>query len=129
MDDSRTRPTVLDITACGQPVRRPFVRIAGARGSSIRASRGELVVCRCGDWTSGTQAGGRSACRRWPYDALADIRLDGYGPLGVVRATLRQTGADLPLLLVEPDQVPPARRALELVENLMAVHQEARHTA
>lgn len=111
--------------ACSHPMRQPFVQIGGSRGTVIRAARGTLVVCRCND----RLADAGSSCRAWPYEALSRIRLDAYGPLGVIRATLHSTGVDLPLLLLDPDQVASARRALELVENLMAVHQEARHSA
>lgn len=125
MDRRSTDPPHHVAVACSHPTRRPYVQIGGSGGTVIRASRSSLVVCRCNDRLA--EAG--SACREWPYEALSGMRLDAYGPLGVLRATLGLTEVDLPLLLLDPDQIAPARRALELVENLMAVHQEARQSA
>lgn len=122
-------PTRQDVRAaaacCTTPLRAPFVEIRGVRGTVLRAAQGAIVVCRC----DGGPGDARGSCHMWPYEALSGMRLDAYGPLGVVRATLLATGVELPLLLLHPDQVASARRALELVVNLMAVHQEARHSA
>lgn len=125
MEPRPTRQVDRTTAGCSPPIRAPFVEIRGARGTLLRASRGVIVVCR---WASGP-GDARSSCHTWPYEALSGMRLDAYGPLGVVRATLPATGVDLQLLLLHPDQVASARRALELVANLMAIHQEARHSA
>jgi hypothetical protein len=90
----------------------PFLEIAGVADSTLRATPTGLLitnnVVRRGDG------------RRWPYAALSAIRIDAYGAIAVIRGTVRATGADLPLLLLEPDQVSPARRGLEIVWNLMS---------
>lgn len=125
MEPRSTRRADSAAAACSHPMGRPLVQIGGSRGTVIRVAYGELVVCCCND----RLADAGSSCRAWPYEALSRIRLDAYGPFGVIRATLHSTGVDLPLLLLGPDQVAPARRALELVENLMAVHQEERRSA
>jgi hypothetical protein len=37
----------------------------------------------------------------------------------VIRARIQSTGHELPLLLLETDQIPAARRVLEMIWNLM----------
>ena len=102
-----------------------FVVVEGIEGTTLRATRTELIVCprpsnrsRAGD--------GR---RRWGYGELSEVRLDAYGPVGVVRATIHATGHTLPLLLLEPDQIAAARRTLEIVRNLMSSSRTGNHAA
>lgn len=125
MEPRPTRQADRPAATCSTLTGPPVVQIRGARGTVLRAWRGGIVVCRC----AASPADTRGACPVWPYEALTGMRLDAYGPLGVVRATLGPGGVDLPLLLIEPDQVASSRRALDLVVNLMVVHQEARHSA
>ncbi|MBA2720785.1 MAG: hypothetical protein H0U52_16325 [Chloroflexi bacterium] len=94
---------------------QPFLELAGVKGSSLRATRTGLTVCPCRDISAPREAGDR----HWGYDELTDLRLDAYGSVGVIRATIRSSGALLPLLLLEPDQIAAARRTLEIVWNLM----------
>ena len=85
-------------------------------GSCLRATPAGLTVVPC--------AGGRPNLdldeRLWKYDQLGAVRLDDDGSLGVVRARIRATGFELPLLLLDRDQITGARRVLEMVRNLMA---------
>jgi hypothetical protein len=55
----------------------------------------------------------------WSYEAIRAVRIERYGPLGVIRATLR-VGSELPLLLLEPNQIGAARGVLEIVCNRLA---------
>lgn len=105
--------------ACPTSTRRPTARIAGALGSVLRAGDDELTVCHC----AGAVVDGAATCRTWTFDDLAAVRLARYGPLGVVEATIRATGANLPLLLLTPTQILPARRALPLIAELLGQHQ------
>lgn len=93
----------------------PFLEVAGAEGTILRATSSGLTVC------PGTATGSRLgvAPRHWGYDQLGDVHIDVDGPVGVIRATIRASGTELPLLLLEPDQIPAARRTLEIVWNLM----------
>lgn len=96
---------------------RPFLEVAGAEGSILRATPSGLTVCPCrATWS---QAGVRH--RHWAYEQIGDVQLDADGPVGVIRATIRSSGTQLPLLLLEPNQIPAARRTLEIVWNLMGV--------
>jgi hypothetical protein len=95
---------------------RPSLLVAGVEGSSLRATFDGLSVCPCGG-PSASQVHGH---RQWRYDQLQNVRVDAYGPIGVIRATVRDTGAELPLLLLEPDQITAARRSLEIIWNRMA---------
>jgi hypothetical protein len=97
----------------------PFLEIVGTEGSILRATRESLTVRLRGMARSGDD-------RRWRYDQLGDLRLDAYGPVGVIRATVTSTGGTLPLLLLEPEQIPAARRTLEIVWNLMAAARDGR---
>jgi hypothetical protein len=92
---------------------QPFLEVAGVEGSTLRATLSGLVVRPCADSPSRAE-------RHWDYDQLASLRIDAYGPIGVIRATIRTTGSDLPMLLLEPDQITAARRGLEMIWNLMA---------
>lgn len=89
--------------------------IRGIAGSLLRATDTTLVVCpaRIGPDRAGSPA------RTWPYRHLSGLRLDEHPPLSTIRGTVRATGAELPLLLVEPDEVAAARRVLEVVGNLI----------
>jgi hypothetical protein len=98
----------------------PFLEVQGSGGSVLRATRAHLTICPGID-AFGTGEGQR----RWSYAQLGEVRLDAYGPVGVIRATIRSTGGNLPLLLLEPDQIAAARRTLEIIWNLMAVAQDA----
>ena len=89
---------------------QPFLEVEGIEGSSLRATLSGLVI-RPTDATS--------AERHWSYEQLGSVRLDAYGPIGVIRATILPTGSDLPMLLLEPDQITAARRGLEMIWNLM----------
>ena len=104
---------------------QPFLEFAGVKGSSLRATRSGLTVCPCRDLSSPPEA----ADRHWGYDELTDLRLDAYGSVGVIRATIRSSGALLPLLLLEPDQIAAARRTLEIVWNLMSMKRAQGHMA
>jgi hypothetical protein len=93
----------------------PFLEVSGVEGSRLRATlRGLTVLAAPGDPDRTIHA-----ARFWEYERLSDVRLEVYGPLGVLRANVRATGHDLPLLLVDPTQITSARRVLEMVWNIM----------
>jgi hypothetical protein len=102
---------------------RPFIEVEGIEGSILRATIGGLIVS-----SSGSHAA-EPTQRRWAYEQIQTIRVDAYGAIGVIRATIRGNGSDLPLLLLEPDQITAARRSLELIWNLMAARADARLSA
>ena len=106
------------------PAAAPTVRLGGALGSVLRVDPAGLTVCHCAD----AVVDGAATCRTWPFRDLLAVRLARYGPLGVVEATLRATGTDLPLLILTPTQILPARRALPLIVDLLS-HHEPRKTA
>jgi hypothetical protein len=114
-----TGPSTDDPPAHDQEGPQPVLEVDGIDGSSLHATPSALIVCSGGAWS-----GRRKVRRSWPYEQLGSVRLDAYGPFGVIRATIRASGTELPLLLLEPDQITAARRALEVVWNLMSnVHQ------
>jgi hypothetical protein len=90
----------------------PFLEIEGVEGTVLRATPNGVLLADASRSTGGPS-------RFWAYGDLGGVRLDAYGPIGVIRATLRSTRADLPLLLLEPNQITAARRGLEIVWNLM----------
>src|SRR5215217_4615746 len=84
----------------GPPARDPgiradeddtFLQIDGTDGTIVRATMTGLVVCQCRT-TSPVSSHGH---RHWKYGELDDIRIDAYGPIGVVRATIRERRTDL----------------------------------
>lgn len=91
---------------------QPFLELEGVEGSTLRATLSGIVIRSCPTGSAGTD-------RRWSYDQLGPVRIDAYGPIGVIRATIRPTGSELPLLLLEPNQIAAARRGLEMIWNLM----------
>jgi hypothetical protein len=93
-----------------------YIEIDGTEGTVLRATMTGLLVCACRSTTPMSTHGHR----RWAYDDLADLRLDSYGPIGVVRARSGDGRTDLPLLLLEPRQITAARKGLEIISNLMA---------
>jgi hypothetical protein len=95
---------------------RPDLVVAGVEGSSLHATFDGLLVCPCGESSESKL----QDHRQWRYDQLRNVRIDAYGPIGVIRATVRETGAELPLLLLEPEQITAARRSLEIIWNRMA---------
>ena len=101
-------------TTDGDDASQPFLEVEGIEGSILRATDEGLTVRHGGPWAA------REGDRRWTYDQLAEVRLDAYGPVGVIRATVSSTGGVLPLLLLEPAQIAAARRTLEIIWNLMA---------
>jgi hypothetical protein len=101
----------------------PFLEVEGIEGSALRATNAGLTVC------PGGRASAARDDRRWSYDQLREVRLDAYGPVGVIRATVSSTGAVLPLLLLEPVQIAPARRSLEIIWNLMGYDADRRSNA
>jgi hypothetical protein len=100
-----------------------YLEIEGSEGSTLRATHEGLTVCPHG----GPSPVGVD--RRWAYDQLHAVGLDAYPPVGVIRATVRTTGATLPLLILEPEQIPAARRTLEIIWNLMAATKNGRQSA
>jgi hypothetical protein len=100
----------------------PFLEVAGVEGSSLRVSRHGLTVLPCPDAMSDTSREGRF----WAYSLIRNVRVEEYGPLGVLRTPVRSTGGDVPRLLLEPERVTAARRALEMVWNLMSADNEGR---
>ncbi|HEX2756219.1 MAG TPA: hypothetical protein VHM48_12180 [Candidatus Limnocylindrales bacterium] len=100
-------------------VEQSFLEVHGIEGSILRATRLGLTV-----YPSRSSAWAADGDRRWSYEQLREVRLDAYGPVGVIRATVRSGGL-LPLLLLEPEQIAAARRTLEIIWNLMA---SAHHT-
>ena len=103
---------------------QPFIEVAGIEGSRLRVTRQGLTVLP-GTGTSN----GREPGRFWAFPRIRDVRIDDVGALGVVRTRIRATGAELPLLLLEPDQITAARRALEMVWNLMSADIDQRTDA
>ena len=119
----------MDLDELGSPLMGPtagpddgqaFLEVEGVAGSALRATRAGLTV-RQGRPTLRSRVG---ECH-WSYEELASVRVDAYGPIGVVRATVRSTGGNLPLLLLEPEQIAAARRSLEIVRNLMGSADDA----
>jgi hypothetical protein len=105
---------------------QPFIEVAGIEGSTLRVTRRGLTVLPC---TGTSTADGSGAGRFWPFPKIRDVRIDEVGALGVVRTQIRATGAELPLLLLEPEQITAARRALEMVWNLMSADIDQRTDA
>jgi hypothetical protein len=103
---------------------QPFLEVVGIEGSSLRATPAGLTV-----FQGGALVSDRAGERRWSYDQLREVRLDAYGSVGVIRATVSSTGGTLPLLLLEPEQIAAARRTLEIIWNLMASNGEGLRTA
>lgn len=95
--------------------RQPFLDVLGIGGSSLRATREGLTVYPSPSTATAMGPDGRF----WDYSLLRDVRLHDLGSLGVVRARIRATGNELPLLLLEKDQITAARRVLEIIWNLM----------
>ena len=110
-------------TTDGDDVYQPFLEVEGIEGSILRATDDGLTVRHGGPWAA------REDDRRWAYDQLTEVRLDAYGPIGVIRATVSSTGGVLPLLLLEPAQIGAARRTLEIIWNLMASARTKGHAA
>jgi hypothetical protein len=106
--------SILSSGSAGDDGDPPFLEVVGIEGSRLRATAEGLTVRHGGPWAA------REEDRRWAYDQLAEVRLDAYGPIGVIRATVSSTGGVLPLLLLEPAQIAAARRTLEIIWNLMA---------
>ena len=102
---------------------QPYLDVAGIEGSRLRATPIGITV-----YQGGALARDRGGLRRWTYDQLRDLRLDAYGSVGVIRATVGTTGGELPLLLLEPEQIAAARRTLEIIWNLMATAGAGRQT-
>ncbi len=103
----------------------PYLEVEGTEGSVLRATLSGLVVFPFG-LAEGLP---RQVNRRWDYGQLDGVHLDAYGPIGVIRAKSRTTGMDLPLLLLEPNQITAARRGLEMIWNLMSHHGTAALTS
>jgi hypothetical protein len=102
-----------------------FLEIVGVGGSRLRATlQGLMVLSDAGD-----ADGASPTARFWEYGRIRDVRLQDDGALGAVRAQIRTTGHELPLLLLKPDQMPAARRVLEIVWNLMSDDTERRTDA
>jgi hypothetical protein len=104
--------------------RQPFIEVVGIEGSRLRVTRGGLTVLPCTGISDGPGTG-----RFWAFPKIRDVRIDDVGALGIVRTQIRATGAELPLLLLEPDQITAARRALEMVWNLMGTEIDQRMDA
>ena len=109
--------------SAGDDGEQPYLEVEGIEGSTLRATNEGLTVRHGGRWAA------RDDDRRWAYDQLAEVRLDAYGPIGVIRATISSTGGVLPLLLLEPAQIAAARRTLEIIWNLMSVARTKGHAA
>ena len=125
METFKTGTSTMAMASHEDAGEQPFLKLAGVEGSSLRATRSGLTVCPC----AGISAPRDAAERHWGYDELTDLRLDVYGSVGVIRATIRSSGALLPLLLLEPDQIAAARRTLEIVWNLMNMKRTQGHPA
>jgi hypothetical protein len=108
----------------GDDADQPFLEVEGIEGSTLRATKSGLTVC-----PGGAISTPRDGRRRWDYAQLREVRLDAYGPIGVIRATVGSTGGVLPLLLLEPAQIAAARRTLEIIWNLMASSRDGRQHA
>jgi hypothetical protein len=111
-------------TILGDDSDQPFLEVEGIEGSRLRATNAGLTVCHGG--ATGRPGDGD---RSWGYEQLREVRLDAYGSVGVIRATVHATGGALPLLLLEPAQIAAARRTLEIIWNRMASTNHGRRSA
>jgi hypothetical protein len=100
----------------------PFLEVEGIEGSRLRATASGLTVLDDRTVSGASAHDGRF----WDYGRIGDLRLEEYGSLGVVRARVRATGNELPLLLLDPQQITAARRVLEMVWNLMGSNMDRR---
>jgi hypothetical protein len=89
---------------------QPMLTIDGLEDSVLKITLNGLIVCP-------PRSAGRDLDRFWAYEDLRDLTVSAYGSIGVIRATVRSTGTELPLLLLEPQQIVAARRTLEVVWN------------
>ncbi|HEY3163966.1 MAG TPA: hypothetical protein VGJ71_06365 [Candidatus Limnocylindrales bacterium] len=101
---------------------QPVLELEGVEGSSLRATLSGIVIRSCPTGSAGTE-------HRWSDDQLGPVRIDAYGPIGVIRATILPTGNELPMLLLEPNQIAAARRGLEMIWNLMGSRANAEQPA
>jgi hypothetical protein len=100
----------------------PTLSIDGLERSSLRVGMTGIEVCLPASLTPAME-------RFWPYAELADLRIADYGAIGVIRATLQRDRTDLPLLLLEQEQIPAASRTLEIVLNRLPVPPAGRTAA
>lgn len=100
----------------------PMLTIDGLERSVLKLMATGLQVC-----PSPAARGG--IARFWAYDDLAEIRVTEYGGIGMIHATLRREQTDLPLLLVELEQITSARRTLEHVWSRVGVRTLGRPAA
>ncbi len=101
---------------------QPSLTIDGIEDSMLRVTQQGLLVCPSGRTVD-------TGARFWAYGDLGNLRIASYGAIGVIRATVRTTGTELPLLLLEPDQIVAARRTLEVVWSRIAGNVEGRPAA
>ena len=108
---------------CADGLAEPALQVVGAGGSTLVVTRSGLTVCHCA-----TIGSARLPCRTWDLGAIAALGLHQYGPLGAIVATLA-TGTQLPLLLLDTDHVPAARRVVDLLADPLARASTMRRTA
>jgi hypothetical protein len=120
---SHLRSARPDATTCGDALDEPSMRLAGARGSVLLVTHRRLTVCHCD-----TVRVAPVPCRTWDLGSIATVELRYYGPLGALVATLT-SGTALPLLLLDTEQLAPARRVVDLLANSLARASIMRRTA
>ncbi|HET7029521.1 MAG TPA: hypothetical protein VFI34_03345 [Candidatus Limnocylindrales bacterium] len=101
---------------------QPSLTIEGLEDSALKLTLAGLVVCQ-------PASVGSDVDRFWAYADLRDLTVANYGPIGVIRAIVRSSDTELPLLLLEPDQIVAARRTLEVVWSRFAERASGRSAA
>ena len=101
---------------------QPSLTIEGLEDSVLKLTLAGLIVCQ-------PASVGSELDRFWAYADLRSLTVANYGPIGVIRATVRSSGTELPLLLLEPDQIVAARRTLEVVWSRFADRASGRTAA
>jgi hypothetical protein len=120
-DPSMTTAPVAEGDPAG-PAGAPSLPIEGLEASALEITMTGLVVRT-------PRSDGTSRERFWAYDELCDLRVASYGAVGVIRATVKATGSEVPLLLLEPHQISAARRVIELVRGRIATRSDGRSAA
>jgi len=108
---------------------RILAAVSGALGTSVLAGRLGLVVCGCSLAAESPDSPVPAPAAVWTYDCLIRLSAERSGSLSALGVTIRGRSGVLPLIVLDPADLPATQAAIDRVQNLIDADHEARRYA
>jgi hypothetical protein len=104
---------------------RILATVPGALGTAVHGGRHGLVVCGCSLAAERPGSPLPAPAAVWSYDCLIRLSAERSGSLSALGVTIRGRSGVLPLIVLDPADLPSTQAAIDRVQNLIDSDHEA----